>query len=105
MLARTRGGGIFELLTAEAWAGALGYAPAELNGKSLRDLMRLEQPADRDVVGALLDASEAQTLEVSLQCRNERRKRFRLYRRFDAYDDAVFLVADELAEERVQTAC
>lgn len=104
MLARTHRGGIFELLTAEAWARALGYAPAALNGKSLRDLMRLEQPPAKDVVGALLGASEAQTLEVSLRCINNRRKRFTLYRRFDAYEDAVFVVADELVEERLRTS-
>jgi hypothetical protein len=99
MLARTYRSGIFELLTAEAWAGALGYAPAELNGRSLRELMRLELPAAKDVVGALLGERETLALEVSVRCKNERRKRFRLYRRFDAYEEAVFMVADELADE------
>ena len=100
MLARARRSGIFELLAAEAWAEALGYAPGELNGKSLRALMRLEQWPARDVVAALLGESEAQPLDISLRCKNERRKRYRLYRRFDAYEEAVFVVADELPEER-----
>ena len=38
MLARARPIGIFELLTAEAWARALGYPADELNGTSLRSL-------------------------------------------------------------------
>jgi hypothetical protein len=101
MLARARPTGIFELLTAEAWARALGYPPDQLNGTSLRGLMRLEKPAARDVVAALLGESEVEPLEVTLRCKNQRRKRYRLYRRFDAYEDAVFVVADELVEERV----
>jgi hypothetical protein len=101
MLARVRPRGIFEVLTAAAWAEALGYPPEELNGTSLRDLMRLEKPAATDIVAALLD-EEVQPLEVSLRCKGERRKRFSLHRRFDTYEEAVFLVADELAEERVE---
>jgi hypothetical protein len=104
MLARARPTGIFELLTAEAWARALGYPPDQLNGTSLRGLMRLEKPAARDVVAALLGESEVEPLEVTLRCKNERRKRYRLYRRYDAYEEAVFLVADELVEERVEAS-
>lgn len=104
MLARARPTGIFELLTAEAWARALGYPPAELSGTSLRGLMRLEKPAARDVVAALLRESEVEPLEVTLRCKNERRKRYRLYRRFDAYEEAVFVVADELVEECLEAS-
>ena len=104
MLARARPSGVFELLTAEAWARALGYPEAELNGASLRSLMRLEKPATKDVVAALLDGIEVQSLEVTLRCKSERRKHFRLYCRFDAYEEAVFVVADELVEERVRAS-
>jgi PAS domain-containing protein len=99
MLARVRSIGIFELLSAAAWARALGYPPAELNGKSLRGLMRLEKPAARDVVAALLDESDLQPLEVTLRCKNGGRKR--LHRQLDTYGQAVFVVADELVEDRV----
>lgn len=96
MLARVRPNGTFELLTAAAWARVLGYPPEELNGTSLRALMRLERPAVKNIVAALLDQRELQRpLEVSLRCKNERRKRFRLYRRFDTYEEAVFVVAEE----------
>lgn len=101
MLARVRPGGLFELLTGVAWARALGYPPQELNGTSLRDLMWLEKPAAMDVVAALLD-EKLQPLEVSLRCKDERRKRFRLHRRFDAYEGSVFVVADELVNSPVE---
>jgi PAS domain-containing protein len=96
MLARVRPGGIFELLTTAAWARALGYPPDELCGKSLRDLMQLEKPAAGEVVAALLDEEDVQPLDVTLRCKDEGRKRFRLHRRFDPYDEALFVLVDEL---------
>jgi PAS domain-containing protein len=101
MLARVRPNGLFELLSVPAWARALGYRPEELSGRSLRMLMQLEKPAD-NVVAALLDENDAQPLDVTLRCKDERRKRFRLHRRFDSYDKAVFVLADELPEDRIQ---
>jgi PAS domain-containing protein len=100
MLARVRRSGKFELLTAAAWAGVLGYRPDELSGKWLRELMQLEKRAAGELVAALLDEGDVQPLEVTLRCKNERRKCFRLYRRFDPYEQAVFVVADEISEER-----
>jgi PAS domain-containing protein len=104
MLARVRKSGMFELLTAAAWARALGYLPEELSGKSLRQLMQLETRAAREVVAALLDEEDVEPLEVTLRCKDERRKCFRLYRRFDPYEQAVFVVADEVSEERLEPA-
>lgn len=102
MLARVRPGGVFELLTAAAWSAALGYAPDELRGRSLRDLMQLANPAAGEVVSALFDDAGAQALDVKLRCKDERRKSFRLHRRFDAYEEALFVVAEELSEERAE---
>ena len=96
MMARLRPGGIFELLTSAAWARALGYPPAELSGKSLRELIALETPAAAAVVSALLDTTGAEPLDVTLRCKDERRKYFRFHRRFDPYGQSVFVVADEL---------
>jgi hypothetical protein len=98
MMARVRRSGLFELLSAAAWARALGYAPDELTGKSLSELMPLEKPAAGRVVAALLDDEDAQPLDVTLRCKDERRKCFRFHRRFDAYQDATYVVADELPE-------
>ena len=100
MLARARRSGKFELLTAAAWAGALGYRPDELSGKSLRQLMQLEKRAAGELVAALLDEEDVGPLEVTLRCKDERRKCFRLYRRFDPYAQAVYVLADEVSEER-----
>ena len=101
MLARILPSGMFELLTA-AWAHALGYSPDELGGRGLRDLMQLDEPAAREVVAALLDEDDARPLDVTLRCKDERRKSFRLYRRFDPYERAVFVLADERPAERVE---
>ena len=99
MLARVRSG-TFELLTAAAWAETLGYRPDELSGKSLRQLLQLEKGAAGKFVAALLDEGDIGPLEVTLRCKDERRKCFRLYRQFDPYEQAVFVVADEISEER-----
>jgi hypothetical protein len=100
MMARVRPSGLFELLSAAAWARALGYKPDELSGKSLRELMQLETPAAGELVAALLDEKDAQPLDVTLRCKDEQPKRFRFYRRFDPYQDAMYVVADELPEGR-----
>ena len=99
MLARVFASGTFELLTAAAWASALGYPPDELSGKPLRELMRLEQAAAGEFVAALLDEADVQPLEVTLLCKDEQRKSFRLYRRYDSYEKAVFVVAEEMSAE------
>lgn len=101
MLARVRPNGLFELLSVPAWTSALGYRPHELSGGSLRRLMQLENPAGHNVVAALLDENDTQPLEVTVRCKDERRKRFRLHRRFDPYDNAMFIVAEELPEGRI----
>jgi PAS domain-containing protein len=101
MMARVRPNGIFEVLSAAAWARSLGYAPDELSGKSLRELMQLEKRAAHQVVAALLDKKDAQPVDVTLRCKDEQRKSFRFHRRFDAYQDAMYVVADELPEGRL----
>ena len=99
MMARARPSGIFELLSAAAWARALGYALEELSGKSLCDLMPLEKSVAGDLVAALLDKKDVQSLEVTLRCKDERRKSFRFHRRFDPYGDTIYVVADEVSED------
>ena len=100
MIARVRSSGLFELLSAAAWARALGYTPDELSGKPFCELMPLEKPAAGRVVAALLDNQDAQPLDVTLRCKDEQRKRFRFHRRFDSYQDAIYVVADEVPEGR-----
>jgi hypothetical protein len=97
MLARVRPSGLFELLSADAWAHALGYRPEELSGKPLRELVH-EKAATRELVAALLDEGDTQPLDVALRCKDERRKCFRLHRRFDPYNRTVTLLAEELPQ-------
>ena len=94
MMARVRHSGLFELLSADAWARTLGYAPEELSGKPLRDL--IEKPAAGWVSGALLDGDDTRPLDITLRCKDERRKRFRFHRRFDPYQETMYFVVDEL---------
>lgn len=95
MLARILPNGIFQLLNG-AWAHALGYTPHDLIGMGVRDLMQLE--SSREVVSALLDETDERPINVTLRCKDGRRKSFRLYRRFDAYDGVVFVLAVERVE-------
>ena len=96
MLARLSRSGMMELLNWSAWARALGYRPRELSGKSLRELLVLEGRAAGEVVAALLDTAAIEPLDVTLCCKDERRKRLRFHRRVDPHEQAVFLVAEEL---------
>ena len=89
--------GIIELENWTAWSRALGYLPVELSGKSLRELMPLGHAAAGEVVAALLDTAAVEPLDVTLRCKDQRRKRLRLHRRFDPHEQAVFLLAEELS--------
>jgi hypothetical protein len=66
--------------------------------------MQPGKPAAGEVVAALLEEQDVQPLEITLRCKDERRKSFRFYRRFDPYEQAVFVVADEVSEERFEPA-
>ncbi len=98
-MARARPSGIFELLSAAAWARALGYALEELSGKSLCDLMPLDKLAAGEVVAALLDRKDVQSLDVTLRCKDQRRKLFRFHRRYDPYGDTIYVVVVEVSED------
>jgi hypothetical protein len=104
LLARVRPSGYFELLTTGAWARALGYRPEELFAMSLRELMQVDIAAAHRVVAALLDESDDQPLEVTLRCKDRQAKSFRLHRRYDPYEQAMFILADELECAAEQTA-
>jgi hypothetical protein len=97
MLARILPGGAFELLSPAAWARVLGYSPDELSGKWLHELMPLGRPAPSEVAAALCSERQTPPIDVTLRCKDERRKSFRLHSRHDPYDDTVFVLADEVA--------
>jgi PAS domain-containing protein len=96
MLARIRRSGLFELLTAAVWARTLGYRPVELSGRALGELLH-GKPDAAELVAALLDErDDRRPLEITLQCKDQRRKRFRLHRRIDPYERDVFVLAEEI---------
>jgi len=97
MLARLSASGIIELVNGAAWTRALGYLPPELSGKSLCELMPLEQGAAGELIANLLDTAALEPLDVTLRCKDDRLKRLRLHRRFDPHAEAVFLVAEEVS--------
>ena len=92
LMARLVPGGKCELLSPAAWARALGYAPEELSGKYLSEIMPLGMRAAGQVLADLLDPHA----DAPVRCKDDRRKHFRFYRRFDDRAEAIFLVADEL---------
>ena len=96
LMARLTPGGTFELLSPRAWIRALGYPSEELSGKHLRELMPLAVDAAAEVVAELLDPHADSPLDVPLRCKDDRRKNFRFYRRFDDRAQTIFVVADEL---------
>jgi hypothetical protein len=96
MMARLHPSGIFELLSAGAWARTLGYPPEELSGKTLRQLIAVDSPNAGSVVSALLNPVVDAPLDVALRCKDQQRKCFRFHRRFDPRGESIFVVADEL---------
>jgi PAS domain S-box-containing protein len=98
LLARASFNGTFELLTA-AWERLLGYGREEFVGKTLGKLMNSRKPAA--TVAAILNRKNMDPVEVTMRCRDGKRRQLRLHRRFDEYGDKMFIVAEETpAEEK-----
>lgn len=95
-MARLGPAGTFELLSPASWARACAYPPGELGGRYLRELMTLEMHAAGEVVADLLDPYADRPVDIPLRCKDERRKHFRFYRRFDERAETIFLLADAL---------
>src|SRR5688572_16977211 len=96
MLARILPGGVLELLSTAAWTRVLGYPAHELSGKWLHDLMPSAATEGGELAAAFLGETDTRPLDVTLRCKDERRKCFRLHKRFDDYDKAIFVLADEV---------
>jgi len=94
MLASATFDGTLELLTS-AWGRALGYGREELKRKTLGDLMACDGPATTAVVAHILDERDANSLQVTLRCRDGRGRSFDLHRRHDRDGRKVYLVAEE----------
>ena len=92
LLARASFNGHFELLTA-AWEQLLGYGRQEFSAKTLGELMVSGGAAA--TVAAILDRQGIEPVDLTLCCRNGKRKSLRLHRRFDEYADRIFILAEE----------
>ncbi|HET7366512.1 MAG TPA: hypothetical protein VFJ70_23310 [Burkholderiales bacterium] len=92
LLARASCSGRLELLTA-AWERLLGYGRHEFTAKTFGELMKSDKAAA--TVAAILDQQNMEPVDLTLCCRNGKRKSLRLHRRFDEYGDRMFIVAEE----------
>jgi PAS domain S-box-containing protein len=81
--------GTLQLLTS-GWERVLGYGREELRGKTLVNLMWSDRRGAAAAVAAILDRL----------CRNGLAKCFRLHRHYDKHEHMMYIVADEMPENR-----
>ncbi|TAK81585.1 MAG: hypothetical protein EPO20_26175 [Betaproteobacteria bacterium] len=90
LLARIRGDGRFEVLSA-AWEEALGFPCEELNGSSLFRLLAFDEASARALLRRITDPAEPEPLVFEVRCKGAAPIRMCWHRRFDEYADAVFI--------------
>jgi PAS domain-containing protein len=95
-LAALRPDGFFELLS-PAWESLLGFAPAELHGRPLLALFRPAPCAPRVLLRRIVDPDEPDPIRVELRRRDGARQAMHWYRRFDFYDDTLFIAGEPAA--------
>lgn len=81
--------GRFELLS-DAWDRLLGFAPGELDGRSLYSLLPSGRAGKR-ALRRLIDLREPEPLSLELRCKDTSAIALQLYRRFDPYDGSIFV--------------
>src|SRR4030095_13849553 len=94
LLARAHFSGTLELMTA-AWERLLGYGRQEFEGKTLCQLMGAKKPLATNAVAAILDELNPGPVDLKVRCRDGQGKCLRLHRRFDPYERAVYILAEE----------
>jgi hypothetical protein len=93
LLARAAFDGTLQLLTS-GWEHALGYGRAELEGRTLRQLMWSDQ-RNAAAVAAILDRLSTGPVDLRVRCRNGLGKCFRLHRQYDKREHVMYIVAEE----------
>jgi PAS domain S-box-containing protein len=91
--------GTLQLLTS-GWERVLGYGREELKGKTLLQLMWSDRRGAAAAVAAILDRLNIAPVDVRLLCRNGLAKCFRLHRHYDKHEHMMYIVADEMPENR-----
>jgi hypothetical protein len=94
LLARAAFDGTLQLLTS-GWERALGYGRAELEGKTLRQLMWSDPRSAAAAVAAILDRLSTGPVDLRVRCRNGLGKCFRLHRQYDKHEHVMYIVAEE----------
>ena len=97
LLAKAGFDGTLQLLTS-GWERVLGYGREELKGKTLFHLMWANQRSVTAAVAAILDKLNMGPVDLRVRCRNGRGKGFRLHRRYDWYEQMMYIVAEVTPE-------
>lgn len=94
LLARFDAGGRFRLLSV-AWEALLGFHRGELHGRGLLALLPQERRgAAALALGRMLSPAEADPVALELARRDGTLLRMRCYRRFDPYDETLFIACE-----------
>ncbi len=94
LLARFDARGRFRLL-GKAWEALLGFQRGELHGRALLELLPHERrPAGKAALRSMLSPAEVDPVGLDLARRDGAVLRMHCYRRFDPYDDLLFIVGE-----------
>ena len=94
LLARFDAGGRFRLLSV-AWELLLGFPRGELHGRALLALLPQERRATAAAaLRRMLSPAEADPIALDLARRDGTLLRMGCYRRFDPYDEALFIAGE-----------
>ena len=87
--------GTLQLLTS-GWERALGYGRAELEGKTLADLLWCDRRSAAAGVTAILGWLDMGPVDLRVRCRDGAGKCLRLHRRYDKHEQMMYIVAEEM---------
>jgi hypothetical protein len=78
----------------------LGYGRKELGAKTLAQIMWGNRRSAAAAVSTILDTAHMLPVILRLRCRNGLGKGFRLHRLYDREEHMMYVVAEELAQNR-----
>jgi hypothetical protein len=99
LLAKAGFDGTLHLLTS-GWERVLGYGRKELGAKTLAQIMWGNRRSAAAAVSTILDTANMLPVILRLRCRNGLGKGFRLHRLYDREEHMMYVVAEELAQNR-----
>jgi hypothetical protein len=84
----------------QAWERYLADSPKKRPECLLRELIPLERAAADVLVNQLLDPADRDPVEICLRDKNGARRRFLWHRRFDPQEKEMYVVGEEIAEQK-----